>query len=292
MRTPVVLRHALLALGLLFPWPALAQTDRTIDVGGQGVLEITCENGSIEVRSWDRSSVHVRASHDPAVRVNIESSGRNVEIHAETHGKKNRSVAYTVSVPRAMALQLQAVHAPITVSGTTGRIEAHNVKGGIEVRGGGEFVEASSVEGGVVVVGARGRVEATSVNAGITLRDVSGGRVEATTVNGSVHLTDIDSRNVDATTVNGEVVYDGRIYSDGSYSFSSHNGALSISVPANTNADVSVSTFNGSFSAGFPVSFRQARGDKSFQFVLGSGGARLELQSFNGPIRLRRPGER
>lgn len=287
-----MLRHALLAFGLLFPWPALAQTDRTIDVGGVGILEITCENGSIEVRAWDRSTVQVRATHDPAVRVIIESSGRNVEVHAVTHGKKHSSVAYSVSVPRSMALQLQAVHAAITVDGAGSRVEANNVKGNVEIRGGRDYVEASSVEGSVVVVGARGRVEATSVNAGITLRDVSGPRVEATTVNGSVRLAEIDSRNVEATTVNGEVQYDGRIYSDGRYSFNSHNGALSISVPANTNADVSVSTFNGSFSAGFPVSFRQARGDKSFQFVLGSGGARLELQSFNGPIRLRRPGER
>jgi hypothetical protein len=92
--------------------------------------------------------------------------------------------------------------------------------------------------------------------------------------------------------VNGSVVYEGTIHADGVYSFSSHNGPLTITVPQGTNAQVNVSTFSGNFSAGFPVSFRQVHGDKSFKFELGTGGARIELNSFNGTIRLVRPGER
>ncbi len=283
-----------LALPLVLPPPVFGQTtDRTIDVDPRGRLELHCESGSIRVGTWDRSAVRIAARHDPSVRIEIDQDGpRTLSVVAVTpHGKKT-TVEYTVTVPTTLALELSAVYAPIIVEGAGGRVEATNVKGSVEVRGGTDFVEVSSVEGGITLTGTRGRIEASSVNAGIVVTNATGPRVEASTVNGSVQLKDVDSRNVDASTVNGKVTYDGPLHSDGSYSFSSHNGELSIAVPAGTGADVSVSTFSGNFSASFPVSFRQVRGEQSFRFVVGSGGARLELESFNGPIRLRRPGER
>jgi hypothetical protein len=65
---------------------------------------------------------------------------------------------------------------------------------------------------------------------------------------------------------------------------------LTIAIPQGTDADVLVSTYNGEFESDFPITLTEARGQgERFGFTLGSGGARIELKSFGGTIRLTRP---
>ena len=86
------------------------------------------------------------------------------------------------------------------------------------------------------------------------------------------------------------MTYAGTIREDGSYHFSSHNGTVTIALPDKVNASVSVSTFNGSFSSDFPVKSNETKHGKRFNFTLGNGSARIELESFQGEIELRRQG--
>jgi hypothetical protein len=288
-----IMRHHLLLLTLLavaVPVTALGQTDRTFEVRAGARLDLEAQNGSITVRTWDRSSVRLRANNGPDVRVVAEQTGNAISIRSHGRSRQPR-IAFELTVPRAIDLTLHTHDGAISVEGAGGRVEASSVKGGVDIRGGTGIVEANSVQGGVTIRGARGQVEASSVNAGITIEDVTGA-IEASTVNGSATLRAIDSRQVEASTVNGSIVYDGTIRPDGHYVFSSHNGPVTVTVPAGAGADVSVSTFNGSFSASFPITFTEAQQGKSYRFVLGSGGAHIQLDSFNGSIRLRRPGER
>jgi hypothetical protein len=64
---------------------------------------------------------------------------------------------------------------------------------------------------------------------------------------------------------------------------------VTVGIQEGADAVVSVTTFQGSFAADFPISFRGSREGK-FSFTLGQGGARIEIESFQGPIRLVRPG--
>jgi len=63
-----------------------------------------------------------------------------------------------------------------------------------------------------------------------------------------------------------------------------------VSVPEKGNVSVSVSTFNGEFSACFPVQLT-GKTKHRFSFTIGSGSARLELESFGGDIKICRPGQ-
>ena len=111
------------------------------------------------------------------------------------------------------------------------------------------------------------------------------------TVNGDVQLQKVQSDNVEANTVNGDVVYDGTIRPNGRYRLVTHNGDITVTIAEGTSAVVSVSTFQGEFESAFPVTLTGRRG-KQFDFTLGSGSARIELESFAGTIRLERPGAR
>jgi hypothetical protein len=55
-------------------------------------------------------------------------------------------------------------------------------------------------------------------------------------------------------------------------------------------AMVSVSTFSGDFESDFPVPVRETRKGRRFSFTLGAGSAQVSLESFQGTIRLVKPG--
>jgi DUF4097 and DUF4098 domain-containing protein YvlB len=62
-------------------------------------------------------------------------------------------------------------------------------------------------------------------------------------------------------------------------------------VPNGSNAAVNVSTYNGKLDASFPVKLKEGTSRRRFSFVLGSGSAKLDLETFGGDVRLRLPGE-
>ena len=76
----------------------------------------------------------------------------------------------------------------------------------------------------------------------------------------------------------------------GTYSLSTHAGDVVVKVPLDASVAISASTFGGAFETAFPVTLQKAEsGGRTVTLSLGDGGARMELQSFGGTIRLERP---
>ena len=189
-----------------------------------------------------------------------------------------------------MSLDLSGTYTSIDVQGVQGEIAAETVKGNVIVNGGSGRIRLESVEGKIVLTNARGRINASTVNQGVHLTDVVGD-LTVETVNGAIVLERVQASAVDAATVNGTIVYDGTLRDGGDYVLSTHNGGIWVVVPNNTNATVSVSTFNGRLDTSFNVNVKEASNRKRMTFVMGSGSARLDLETFGGNVRLRRPGE-
>ena len=78
----------------------------------------------------------------------------------------------------------------------------------------------------------------------------------------------------------------------GSYSFGSHNGDITVSIPERANVTITAATANGDIDASFPLPMQPGPAGKHRKtFKIGSGSARMELESFQGDIELRRPQE-
>jgi DUF4097 and DUF4098 domain-containing protein YvlB len=105
-------------------------------------------------------------------------------------------------------------------------------------------------------------------------------------------MSGIRSGDVSVETTNGRITFAGEIRDDGRYHFESHNGDLVIDVPTGANATVSIDTYNGEIEADFPVQLSGTRNRRSVTFDIGAGGARMDLSTFGGTIRLRRAGAR
>lgn len=275
---------ALTALALAPP----QQTDTTIPVRSGARLEVNNLGGQIAVKTWSRSAVRVEATHSSRDHIEISASELVVSIGASGRRGPPQLVDYDITVPTWMALNLSGVYTDIAVDGVQGEVTAETVQGEVKVKGGSGFVSLKSVQGQVTLAKARGRIDLNTVNEGITATDVTGD-ISAETVNGDITFERVESSNAEANTVNGDITYDGTIKDGGRYRFATHDGDLKISVPENANVAVSVSTFNGDFNSCFPVQLT-GRQKHRFNFTIGSGSARLELESFDGDIRICRPG--
>src|SRR3989441_843912 len=154
---------------------------------------------------------------------------------------------------------------------------------------GGEIAVKTWSRNAVRVVAEHSSRDLSSVNEEIRATEVSGD-LTAETVNGDITLMRIESANAEANTVNGDITYDGTIKDGGRYRFGTHDGDVRVSVAEKANVSVSVSTFNGEFNACFPVQLT-GKTKHRFSFTLGSGSARLELESFGGDIKICRPGQ-
>jgi len=165
------------------------------------------------------------------------------------------------------------------------------VHGNAKVTGGNGAVSLRSVEGVITVDKASGRVQATTVNEGIRITN-STGEITAETTNGNIFIDNAQTSNLEAFTVNGEVTFNGTIRDNGVYKLGTHNGDIRVGLGSANNATIFVRTFQGDFTADFPVQLPEGQnarsGSKRFNFTLGSGSARIELQSFGGDIVLAR----
>jgi len=269
--------------------PGVQQSDTVITVRPGTRLQVENFNGATTVHTWERSAIRVVANGDGRNRLDIRNLGTALIVRSEGRYGPPRNVEYHITVPVRTDLTINGVYHDVTVDGVQAGIDVETVNGDIDVRGGNGFVSLKSVEGRVQLAGAKGRITLSSVNEGVRVTD-SEGDLSAESVNGEVALEGITSASVTATTVNGDVSYDGTIQDGGQYTLNTHNGDIVITVPEGANATVDVSTYNGEFETAFPVQLSRTSRNR-FTFVLGSGSARLMLESFQGTIQLRRPGD-
>ncbi|HEV8395953.1 MAG TPA: hypothetical protein VGQ37_16850 [Vicinamibacterales bacterium] len=149
----------------------------------------------------------------------------------------------------------------------------------------------------------RTNLELGGVNGGtITVENVEG-EIEIVHVNGSIVLTNV-AGSVVAGTQNGSLTATlSRVMADKAMAFTSFNGKVDVTLPANIRANFKMRSDNGDILTDFDVQLRQG-GDKPSttrrgpgthievnRAIYGSvngGGPEIELRSFNGTIYLRK----
>jgi DUF4097 and DUF4098 domain-containing protein YvlB len=278
----MILSLALATAVLAAPIPA----DTVLSVERGTRLDVETSRGEVTVQVWDRESVRVRARGGTEGQIGRHDS--TLRIRSDDGAGGRGSSHLTLTVPRWMDVRVHGNQVHVTVDGTHGEVVVENVAGRVEVLGGATRVNVRTIQGPVTVRGSRGRVDIWGVNDSLTVEDVTG-EVSAETTNGGITLRRIRSGPVRATTVNGAVRYDGVVDAGDRIALRTHNGRITVTIPSGSNATVSAAAYNGSFRAEFPIQLTGMSRDRHYDFTLGSGGARMELESFNGDIILRRP---
>jgi hypothetical protein len=285
----------LLVAGLLAPVPQQTkdtrppQTDETVAVTRGARLSINNFAGEVVIRTWDRDQLRVQARHSARGKVNIRQTPTAVSITGQMEGAP--SVDYEITAPAWMPMKIEGTYNYVSVEGAQSDVSAETVRGDIVIKGGNGVVVAKSIQGEVSVEGARGRINVSSVNEGIRVTGAQADIVAETT-NGHISLAKMSSSTVQVSTVNGNIVFEGTLADKGRYSFTTHNGNITVGVPENSNVTFNVRTYNGDFASNLNVSGpprSEVRRGRRVAYTLGTGSAEMEMETFAGTIRLRRP---
>lgn len=263
------------------------RTDQTVDVAKGTRLVLSSHAGEVTVRAWDRDAVRVQATHASRDRVDVQTADNTLRIRTRSARGPGGVVDYTLTVPRWMPVNLSGTYLAATIEGTTAEVNVETVGGDLTLKGGSGAVSLRSIEGEIRAEGASGKLNVSTVNDSITLSGVAGD-VVAETVNGDVTITNAKASSLEVSTVNGDVRFESTVSTVGTYRVSTHQGDIRVSLGQQASATVFVRTFRGDFSSDFPVTLpKEDSGrdsNKRFNFTLGAGGARVELQSFQGDI--------
>jgi len=219
----------------------------------------------------------------------VRPGTNTITVDAESVNGHAGSVDYDITAPSWMPIKIEGQYDFVSVEGIQGELSIETVRGDIVLKNVGSAM-VKTIEGGIQVDGARGKLTVSSVNEDIKITGASGD-ISADTTNGGVTMTRMESASVEIATVNGDVVYEGTLADRGHYSFTNHNGDIELAVPENANATFTVRTYNGEFSPSVPVKGpdpSQVRRGKRVSYTLGNGSADVELESFDGEIKLRR----
>lgn len=256
--------------------PSVADTVLAVRRGDALVVETL--GGRLLVEGWD----------DDVVELNGEGMGlvrRGDRITLDTDRRRHRREGVArLRVPRWMPVSVSGRELDVEVTSLAAPVSLRTLEGDLTVRDVAGPVTLRAVDGDVRATGITGSVSALAVNDAVILRDVRGETVRAESTDGDLVLDGVEGRTVEAETVDGDVRFEGAILPDGRYRFVTHDGDVAVRIPASTGARVSVSTYDGEFTSEVPVVLDRYRGGRAMTFTLGSGGATLEIQAFDGDI--------
>jgi DUF4097 and DUF4098 domain-containing protein YvlB len=268
------------------------QTDQTVPVSRVMRLAIDNETGEVVIHVWDKDALRVQARDASRTHVNIRNANHDVKLSADGVTGPAGSVDYDITAPAWMPVQVEGPFSDVTIEGLQSDVSIETVRGDIVLKDGSGSMTAETIEGEIVVEGGRGKMDLSSVNQGIRVTGASG-EITAETTNGSITFSRIESSAVEAATLNGNISYDGTLRDKGRYTFTTHNGDIVLAVPDTANATFGVRIYNGEFASALalkgPDSTKVKRGKRSI-YVLGTGSADVEMESFGGAIRLHRAG--
>ncbi|MEX2270960.1 MAG: DUF4097 family beta strand repeat-containing protein [Vicinamibacterales bacterium] len=276
---------AALAIQAAQPAPTF---DQTVNVTRGTRISVSNQAGEVVMRSWDRDAVRVTARHSARARVNVRPADGILSIMGSGLG----AIDYDITVPSWMPVKVTGHYNYIELNGMGAEVTAENVRGDIDIKGGRGFVTAKSIEGKITISGTQGKVTATTVNDHLSV-DGAAGEVVVESVNGNITLTGMRATGVDASSVNGTLQYRGTLADQGRYSFVTHNGGIRLAIQPTPNATFYVRSYGGGFDHG-GVNLKpqgEPRRGRRNTYVAGTGAAQVELESFNGGIRIAAAGQ-
>lgn len=278
----------LLSLAITAPQPVAAPDSLRLEVRRGQRLEIQSRHGDITIRAGADGVILVRAGW----RGRTERTGSVIRLDASDGGTAwqddDDGAPIVLEVPAWLPVRVNTLNGNVRAESLTSGLTVETVHGTIRTAGVRGDLSLQAVDGDVRVERADGRLDLQSVNGSIAVRDATGS-IHAETVNDDITLERVRSSDVSASSVNGDLSWEGALQAGGRYRFITHNGDCTLAVPAGSRATIAVATFNGEFASDYPVTTDGRRGRRFTADLGGGGGAQVELESFQGTMRILKP---
>lgn len=283
---------ALLAGAALVQAAGVEDYHKSLPAAKDGSVRIENVAGSVVVAGWERAEIEVSGTLDAEVKeVEFTVEGRNalVKVILPRRSRGENEAHLEIKVPRDSRLFVETVSAEIEVAGVRGDLELDAVSGGIAVDDISADVEVQTVSGAIVLTGRPLRVQAESVSGEIELAGGCGEGEVSTVSGGVVVRAETPVASFSAESVSGDLDFTGALETKGSLSLETHSGEIMVTLPGKVAADFDISTFSGDIDNEFgprPKRTDRFTPSQELHFSTGNGGARVDLTSFSGDVRL------
>jgi len=266
--------------------------ERTIAAQPHGVVDISNVAGSIDVKSWDRAEVSVRAELESGVdRVDVstESGHTIIKVILPSHSHGGEAELH-VQVPKDSEVNVSAVSADVTSQGVQGVQRLNAVSGDVTAEIAGSDIEARTVSGSIRLKG-RGqaaRLRVSTVSGDVHLEH-GAGDFEGNTVSGTLVLSLDSAHSVRWRSTSGDMRFTGKLTHGATVEASSVSGDLGVRASADGGFEYEVSSFSGDitdcFNAKSERTSQYAPGSR-LQGSLGQGAGHVRLKTMSGDIQL------
>lgn len=127
----------------------------------------------------------------------------------------------------------------------------------------------------------------SSVNGSLDIRGVTGG-IDSSTVNGRIEVRDV-AADLDLETVNGTIeAWFSNLGGDQRISLETVNGRIIVWLPEGADVAIDAETVHGGISNDFGLEVDKGFVGRDLNGKLGSGNARLDLETVNGSIKIKK----
>jgi putative adhesin len=308
---------ALMAVAGCYSGPAVTGSfDRNYTVSGPLRLELSNASGEVNITGSADGKVHVhgevRASGfgfgNPQKRLDEILSNPPVEQRADTIriGKDvshfpNVAIAYTIQTPHdtevdttvaSGAQTIQNLRGPVKIKAASGSILVEKIdrdaqlttaSGSVSANDVGSDVHVATASGSVTVSNVKGDVRVNAVS-GVIRISQPGGRVEAETASGEIEIRGATS-DVRAHAASGRVYIQGNPGRESYWDLKTASGSVQFSVPPSANFQLSAEAVSGQIRTDIPIVIEE-QGKHSLRAHVGNGGARVEVHTVSGEIRV------
>ena len=269
---------------------AQTKVERGMHLSADGSVRISNLVGSVHVIGWDRDSVALRGSLPKGDKLFMGGGPQGMKMFVEPFNDRNpQPSALEVMVPARAKVWVKTATATIDVSGVTGELDLYVVSGTIRVAGNPSELNAEAIDGDIHVTGDPGWLRAKSASGDVTLKGTSDD-VALSTVSGAITVNGGKLERAKIESVTGPIRFAADIQRGGVLDIDTHSGTLEFTIPRNTGADFDIASIAGSITNELNYS-RPAKGryGRGAELVMtnSSGGARVKIRSFKGPVTLR-----
>jgi hypothetical protein len=313
----ILLTTAIVALAACDGGPSvIGNFDRNYAVSGPIRLELTNASGNVDITGSADGKVHVhgevRASgmglgneqkrlDDTVAKPPIEQKGDTIRIGKEVSSLRNISISYIIQVPHDTEVSttlasgsqtIRGVRGPVKVQSASGSIRVEKIdrdshlttmSGSVSATDVGDDVQISAGSGSVNVSNTKGDVRVNAKSGGIHIAG-PGGRVEAETKSGEVEVQGA-SNDLKAHAASGRVIVRGNPAANSYWELKTASGSIQLNVPASASFHLSAQAVSGEIRTDTPIMIEE-QGKHSLRARMGNGGARVDVQTVSGEIRV------
>lgn len=228
------------------------------------------ESGDVVVRAWDRKEV--RARSNDASRIELRRADATVEPNPATRievlvakdeteparpGLCSNSGNLELDVPRGATVQIKGNTGDVSVAGVA-VVRAKTLSGDIELQRIAKSVEAWSANGTIVLRNSSGRARLETISSEIVANDIgtddAGAEFFAKSVSGEITLSKLAHTHVEASSSNSAIDYEGPLVEGGLYTFKSHSGSVTLTLPADCSFQLNAKVHHsGEIVTDFPI---------------------------------------